>query len=117
MTSSTLPMKQGDLLPAVRAVLHDTDPATGNSRVMDLTGCTVRFHLRLNGSGTPVVNAAASVIDATNGIVEYAWVAGDTATPGDYLREWEVTVTASSKQVTVPNSIEGYPVRIAPGLA
>lgn len=110
-------MKQGDLLPSVQAVLHDTDPSTGQPRVMDLTGATVRFHLRPSAGGTPTVDQPAVVVDATNGIVRYDWVAGDTAVVGDYVREWQATYTASGKPVTIPNSLLGYPVRISPQIA
>lgn len=116
--TSLLSMKQGDLLPSVVAVLHDTDPTTGQPRVMDLTGATVKFHLRLDGAASLVVNRAASIVGAaTLGTVQYDWVAGDTDTVGDYLREWEVTYTASGKQVTVPNSKDGLRVKISRQLA
>jgi hypothetical protein len=115
-TPKTFDIGVGDLFPSIRAVLHDTDPATGLSRVMDLTGCTVRFNLRARGAAEAAVDQPATIIDTTGGVVEYEWQPGDTDTPGDYLRRWR-GLTASGKPFSVPNSQEGHPVRISPQIA
>lgn len=80
-------LKVGDTLPKYRRTLRGSDGA-----VQDLTGATsVKFRMRKMGTtGAYKVDAAAVVIDAPNGLVEYAWVAADTDTPGSYHAEWQV---------------------------
>lgn len=90
-------IKQGDTSPLLRAVLKD---AAGTA--VDLTGATVRFTLR-SPAGVVVVNrAAASVITAASGIVEYVWQTGDTANAGINQAEFEVTYSDLSIE-TFPN--------------
>jgi Rib/alpha/Esp surface antigen-like repeat protein len=38
------------------------------------------------------------VVDAETDRVSYAWQAGDTDTPGDYMAEWEVTYEDGKKK-------------------
>ncbi len=72
------------------------------------------FHLK-SLAGTTAVNAAAAIDNAATGIVSYAWGLTDTATPGDYLAEFEVTWTGGKKQ-TFPSP--GYvTVYVSPELA
>jgi len=79
-------VKEGDLLPVVEATLYFED-GTG----MDLTDCTVKFHM-IDAEGTKKVDAAAVITDTgPPGKVEYRWVAADTDTPGRYRGEFEVT--------------------------
>lgn len=91
-------IKANDRKPVVSAQLG----YAGTTSRPDLTGCTVSFIMRaarlgddgvslLPDSAVPVkVNSPATVLDATAATVRYAWAAGDTATPGTYLVEWEV---------------------------
>lgn len=103
-------IKQGDTSPAFRAILKDAD-----GTAVDITGnLGVTFHMR-NQAGTVVVDAAATVNDASAGDVKYSWSAGDTDTAGVYDAEFEVTY-ANGDVETFPNY--GYEkVRITDDLA
>jgi predicted dehydrogenase len=97
--ADTFYIKRNDTAPAFRATLQDADAAS-----VDVTGATVRFHMR-NEAGVAVVDAAAVIITAASGIVEYRWAAADTATSGVYKAEFEVTYSTGYIE-TFPNS--GY---------
>jgi hypothetical protein len=87
---------RGDLLPILSATLSD---AKGP---IDLTGATVKFQMRLPGSSTLKVDAAAQTVDpATGGQVTYTWAGTDTDTPGLYIA-WFL-VTYSGKTMEAPN--------------
>lgn len=95
-------VKSDDLLPVIMAQLT-TDEDT--PQVIDLTTATsVRFIMAsdLDGiPGTVKVDAVASFGVKANGMVQYAWVLGDTDVPGRYLAEWEV-VWSNGKPQTFP---------------
>lgn len=93
----TFYIKQNDTSPAMLATLQDAD---GNA--INLTGASVRFHMRTIGSSQTTVDAAATVVTAASGIVRYAWDAADTATVGSYQAEFEVTYSDASIE-TFPN--------------
>jgi baseplate upper protein BppU len=93
-------IKQGDRLPVVDAFLKRADGTAVN-----LAGTTVRFLMRYRGTGTAAIVAAAAIVDAPTGRVQYAWAAADTATPGDYEAEFEVAF-ADGRQQTFP--ADGY---------
>ena len=95
-------IKRNDTLPKLEATLQQ------NNVVYNLTGATVKFIMKKEGSGTAKVNSAVTVVDAASGQVEYAWddVAGDTDTEGDYNGEFEVT-TGSGEIITFPNGADG----------
>lgn len=92
-------MKEGDLAPSIPSTLY-VDGA-----ILVLTGCTVKFVMTPAGETTPVIDRAATIVDAAAGKVRYDWQAGDTAKCGRYTAVWKVTLT-SSKQLTVPS--EGF---------
>lgn len=80
-------IKQNDTSPALQATLRDDDGTP-----IDLTGTTVAFHMApVNDRSATTVNAAATVTDATGGVVEYEWTPGDTTEPGVYVAEFEAT--------------------------
>lgn len=96
-----LVIRQGDSTPIFTQTLRDQ-----NGNILNLTGCTVQFVMRLITAAAPQVNAAATVVSATNGEVSYAWAAGDTATAGIYACTFQVTTTSSGATYTYPN--DGY---------
>ena len=93
-------MKAGDTAPAVRAVLLDADGAPVN-----LTGATVRFIIATKTTPRTAAVDAEATVDTEPGTVIYEWVAGDTAEPGDYDAEFEVTY-ADGRYQTFPT--DGY---------
>ena len=90
-------IKQNDTSPQIAATLQD-----GAGNAIDLTSATVRFHMKKIGAATAVVDADATIIDADTGRVKYVWVATDTATPGSFQAEFEVTYTNGAVE-TFPN--------------
>lgn len=91
-------IKQNDTSPALKATLKD-----GLDAAVDLTGASVRFHMRPTGDTTAKVDAAAVIENADNGIVYYNWNAADTDTIGSYEAEFEVTFTGGEIE-TFPNN-------------
>lgn len=96
----TFYIKQNDTSPALLATLQDAD---GNA--VNVTGGSIRFHMRQIGSTAVVVDAAAVIVTGIDGIVRYDWQAADTATIGSYQAEFEVTYNDASIE-TFPN--DGY---------
>lgn len=90
-------IKQNDTSPSLQATLKD---ASGT--VIALTGASVRFHMKAL-DGTVKVDAAMTVTDNLNGIVQYDWQTGDTDTVGSYSVEFEVTYGDSTIE-TFPNN-------------
>lgn len=99
----TFYIKQNDTVPSIRATLQN-----GNGDPVDLINATVRFHMRAIGANNTTVDAAAVVVSAEAGIVQYNWIADDTDRIGSYQAEFEVTYPDSTVE-TFPN--DGY-VRI-----
>lgn len=89
-------IKTFDRLPSIQATLSSA------GQPIDLTNATtVTFIMRPAGGGTPKVNAAATVVTPTAGVVRYDWTALDTNTAGSYQAEWQITWNTGKKQ-TVP---------------
>lgn len=106
MAEHLFTIKRNDTSPSIKEIL------TLGGVAIDLTGAAVIFRMTPKGGTTPKVNAAASVVaPATQGLVRYSWIVGDTDTSGDFIREWQVTLSDGSI-VTVPNDVKGYPVAI-----
>lgn len=92
-------IKEGDRDPAIEATLERDGSAYGLSTAqrVDIVVGALR--------DPPVVDAQATITDAANGTVEYAWQSGDTGEPGTYRTEWVVT-TSSGDETTFPDA--GY---------
>ena len=88
-------IRRGDRLPPIQALLND---ATGAA--ISLGGATVAFVME-DRYGTVKAQGAATILDANLALVEYAWGATDTDTPGLYAARWVVTL--GGKQMSVPN--------------
>lgn len=98
-------MKRYDTEPTIRTTLGYSD---GTPEDLSVGTPTVEFIMRqqnLDGSlGAIKVQGACTIVDAVNGVVEYAWQLGDTDTSGTYLAEWERT--RGSAKMTFPT--EGF---------
>ena len=101
-------LKRGDTLPVIRRVLRSAD-----GTIQDLTTATsVDFvHAPKDGEvpdfATAVTRTATIIGSATDGLVEYAWVAADTAVAGDRLAEFQVNFPSGGK-LTFPNGTRDY---------
>lgn len=78
------PMKKGDRRPYLQVQIFNPDDTP-----MNLTGKTVTFTMGTIDA-TPKVNAAATLVNASQGIVEYQWAAADCDTPGTYRAEFVI---------------------------
>lgn len=68
----------------------------------DLTGASVTFSMETEAGVVKVNNAAGTLEDASDGLVQYAWVAADVDTEGTFFGQFKITV--SSKDFLVPNN-------------
>lgn len=83
-------VKEGDTAPNPTSTLTD-----GSGNPVNLTGASVTARLeKLNE--TIVFERTAVIDNAVGGIVHYAWQAGDTANPGAYRLEWQVTFSGGA---------------------
>lgn len=91
----------GDTKPDItaRLPLLDADGEETGSYA-DLTNATVYFQMRRPDDKRFTVNGLASVVDAVNGTVSYAWGPNDLSIPGSYYVQWEVTWPDTSKQTS-----------------
>lgn len=76
---------RNDTAPPIEATLTDADGVA-----LNLTGSTVRFHMR-DSSGLVKVNAPATLVTPSSGFVRYNWIAADTVASGRYEAQWQVT--------------------------
>jgi len=103
-------IKQNDTSPQIAANLKD---GSGNAR--DVTGATVKFHMKRIGAATASVNSNATIVSANTGFVKYAWQTGDTSTAGSFQAEFQVTFADGSIE-TFPND-GSIAIDITPELA
>jgi hypothetical protein len=91
---NTLTFWQGNRDPAIAETL------TIGGVPKNLTGCTVKFKMRAPGSLSAFkIDAAATIVSAAVGTVQYPWQLVDVADAlGAYLAWWEVTTTATGNK-------------------
>lgn len=99
-------MKANDLLPAIQGA------ASTAGTPVNLTSATlIKFFMRAADAnfqpvttGTLKVNATATAVaPTTSGVLRYDWVVGDTAVPGNYVGEFQVTFPGAKPQ-TLPTT-------------
>jgi hypothetical protein len=79
---------QGNTSPEIVATLHDEHDVT---KLLNLsTATSVRFQMRKSDDILFTVDAAATVLDAINGLVSYSWASSDLNVDGEYETQWEV---------------------------
>lgn len=86
-------IKKGDTSPAIEATVTDDD-----GDPLDLTGATVYFRMQEIATHQTVFDKTASIVDATEGIVEYNWDAADTDTTGMFYGEFQIEFSESNVQ-------------------
>lgn len=92
-------LKRGDTRHAIRAILKD-----GSGSPVDLTGCTVTFHMAPLGR-PPTISRAVDIHDTAGGEVWVVWSPGETDVTGVYRAEFQV-VYGDGRRETFPN--DGY---------
>jgi hypothetical protein len=92
-------IKRGDTHNCIKAVLKGA-----NGSVVDLTGCSVKFHMAPLRQPA-IVSRATHIEDAEAGEVWVVWAPGETDAAGFYQAEFEVTYQ-DGKRETFPNN--GY---------
>ncbi len=88
----SIEMWKGNVLPVIQ------DQLTVDSVPYDLTGSTVVFSMRPANSALLKVNGStATITDAANGAITYAWATGDVDTVGDYHAWWTVYLSGQTQ--------------------
>jgi hypothetical protein len=94
-----LVIKAGDTFPALVTTLEE------NSGPLDLTGAGT-ITMRMASNSVSMTDLECSIVgDPTNGVVEYEWDAGDTATPGTYKVDFLIDFGSGQLQ-SAPNDSE-----------
>ena len=106
-------LKRGDTSPSLEATLTEFDGT--DDVAIDLTGASVVFSMTTMGGTVIVSRKSVAIVTALNGQVRYDWESGDTAMPGTFKAEFEVTLP-SGKIVSFPNT-ESIVIKILEDLA
>lgn len=91
---------QGDTGPLISGVIHEKDDPDSP---IDLSNASVKFQMRRVRDQNLMVNALATLSGSVNpasGEVSYMLEPNDTAIPGDYQYQWQVTFPDGRKQTT-----------------
>lgn len=91
-------IKQNDTSPSLSVQLLD-----GAQQIIDLSGASAKFFMKIAGSTTIAVDAPAVITNASEGRVEYEWSAGDTAIAANYQGEFQITFINGTVE-TFPNN-------------
>jgi Rib/alpha/Esp surface antigen-like repeat protein len=87
----------GDTGPVITGTIH---AAGDTADLEDLTNCSVRFQMRRLTDRRLMVDEPADIVTAISGDVRYVMGPNDTAVPGDYGVQWQVTYPDGKKQTT-----------------
>ena len=111
--ATTFKLKRNDTADDLQLTLKDA----AGSAVSYASATPIRFHMRKAGASSAKVDAAATIVDAANGVIKYVWIAADVNEAGDFIAEFEITFSGGKIQ-TFPNSKENrLIVRIREDLA
>lgn len=105
MAGDSIQFKRGDTAPKLRATLFADDAGTTPLNLTTATAVQFIMATAPAQPGTPKVNAAAVIVGAAAGRVDYTWQGTDTDTAGTYQAEFQVTWNDGTKQ-TFPR--QGY---------
>lgn len=103
-------IKKGDTLPRIESTLKYSTGAAVN-----LTGASQVQFIYKHKQQSQVTIKTGTIVDAAQGKVAYSWIAGDTATTGDYQAEWQITFSGGGI-LTIPNDGTFIEFRIVPSL-
>jgi len=99
-------IRQGDTLPTLTGTLLNPDLSA-----VDLTSATIELSLmQMATSIETVLPATVQGTDATKGLVEHLWQAGETNISGAYFYHW--LVTWPNQQESFPNDGRGLVLSI-----
>jgi hypothetical protein len=99
--SGTIYVVATDTKPLLNFTLKDS-----NGIAVNITGCTIRFKIRAQGSATNTNNASntCTIVSAANGTFYYAFASTDLPSAGTYLGQLQITF-ADTKVHRVPKNI------------
>ncbi len=86
----------GDTGPTITGVISNSETLEPE----DLTGASVKFQMRRAADRRLMIDKEAAIDTAASGEVHYSLGPNDTAIPGDYVLEWQVTYPDGRKQTT-----------------
>lgn len=87
----------GDTGPIITGTIHRSGDTTAYE---NLTDCSVKFQMRRLSDRRLMVDEPAEIVTAISGSVRYILGSYDTAVPGDYGIEWQVTYPDGKRQTT-----------------
>lgn len=100
-------MTSVDVLTAKTIKVGDTEPPlrvqllTPEGNPYNIEGMSVDVRMKRSDADELLLNTAATVENASRGIVSYDWALGDTDTSGTYVVEF--TASDLDRSVTFPN--------------
>jgi hypothetical protein len=93
MTDLTL--VAGDTAPPLNGTILNADGTP-----FDLSGCDVRFQMRLAASRRFAIDSSATIVSPAAGTVRYEWATTDLADAGDYCCQWQIELAGSGGSMT-----------------